>query len=470
MIIWRLPLVALMCLSITVTGCMQGGKGQGSGRILSQSTASDMAGPPEKTKLRFWSTGRHDANYIKEVIHRYNEENSDLIEVEMTVMADDFAQSLDLSFASEQSPDIFTPIDLAEMSRKGYVEPLNPYLTPEIRNRFGKQAFIEGYNVFDPYIYSLPNSGSTLRLIYNAELFKRAGITSPPKSLDELVEAASRITEIGKADGIYGFALPYKNPASALGRSAVPIAEISGISGDGYDFSTGSYDFSGFIPIISAFRTMMENGSTLPGSESLDIDPLRAQFADGKIGMYLSYSSEPSIYKYQFPAKIQWGAALPPSIDGTYKGVINQGVGATRWLSISSQSKHKEEAWKFLRYMYSDEVLIGYQEAGLGILSVEAIAAKARKPDIDGITSFFPGEYDGIWPASPQGFKPKGKEWEDEFVKFIMIGGDLDSLVEDLNARYNAALDQERAAGRVDMKAIPSFDPLHPQDVSWLSD
>ena len=108
--------------------------------------------------------------------------------------------------------------------------------------------------------------------------------------------------------------------------------------------------------------------------------------------------------------------------------------------------------------MYSDEVLIGYQEAGLGILSVEAIAAKARKPEIDGITSFFPGEYDGIWPASPQGFKPKGKEWEDEFVKYIMIGGDLDSLIEDLNARYNA-LDQERAAGRVDMKAIPSFDP-----------
>lgn len=51
-----------------------------------------------------------------------------------------------------------------------------------------------------------------------------------------------------------------------------------------------------------------------------------------------------------------------------------------------------------------------------------------------------------------------------------MIGGDLDRLVEDLNARYNAALDQERAAGRVNTQAIPSFDPLHPQDVSWQSD
>ncbi|WP_162939143.1 ABC transporter substrate-binding protein [Paenibacillus lautus] len=470
MITWRLPLVVLTCLSMAVTGCMQSSSGQGTVGIFSHSAASKMAGTGAKTKLKFWSTGRHDANYIKEVIHRYNQENPDNIEVEMTVMADDFAQSLDLSFASEQSPDIFTPIDLAEMTRKGYVEPLNEYITPVIRSRFGKQAFIEGYNVFDQWIYSLPNSGSTLRLIYNVELFARAGITSPPKSLDELVEAAWRITEIGKAEGVYGFALPYKIPASALGRSAVPIAEISGISGDGYDFSTGSYDFSGLKPIIGAFRAMMENGSTLPGAESLDIDPLRAQFAEGKIGMYLSYSSEPSIYKFQFPAKIKWGAALPPSIDGTYKGVINQGVGATRWLSISSQSQHKEEAWKFLSYMYSDEVLIGYQEAGLGILSVESIAKKANKPDIEGIAGFIPGDYDGIWPASPQGFKPKGREWEDEFVKYIMNGGDLDRLVEDLNARYNAALDQERAAGRVNMQAIPEFDPRHPQDRLMASD
>lgn len=38
----------------------------------------------------------------------------------------------------------------------------------------------------------------------------------------------------------------------------------------------------------------------LPGVESLDIDPLRAQFAEGKIGMYMSYSSEPGVYKNQF--------------------------------------------------------------------------------------------------------------------------------------------------------------------------
>lgn len=458
---WKWPLMVVLCLGLSLTGCMSGGGGN-SGK-LDPVNIVEITPNSEKTKIRFWSSGRHDANYINDVIKRYNATNTDNIEVEMTVMADDFTQSLDLSFASEQSPDVYTPIDLADMIKKGYVSPLNDYMTPEYKARFNEHDFVEGYNMFNGLIYSLPSSGSTLRLIYNEELFERAGIKSAPTSLPELVEAARKITEIGATEGIYGFALPYKIPSSALGRSVVPIAEISGIGGRGYDYSTGSYDFSKLKPIIQAFRKMMEDGSTLPGSESLDIDPLRAQFADGKIGMYLSYSSEPSIYKFQFPAKIRWNATLPPSINGTNKGVINQGIGATRWLSISSKSQHKEVAWKFLSYMYSDEVLVGYQEAGLGILSVDSIASKAKKPQLEGMEPFLPGRYDGIWPAVPQNIKPKEKAWENEFVKYIMVGGDLDQLVEDLNARYNEALEQERAEGKVKIKAISDFNPLEPQ-------
>lgn len=81
MITWRLPLIVLTCLSMAVTGCMQRSSGQGTDGIFSHSAASKMAVTGAKTKLKFWSTGRHDANYIKEVIHRYNQENPDNIEV-----------------------------------------------------------------------------------------------------------------------------------------------------------------------------------------------------------------------------------------------------------------------------------------------------------------------------------------------------------------------------------------------------
>jgi len=423
-------------------------------------TAKASDKPAEKTKIIYWTAGRHDADYVKSAIDKFNASNPDNIEVEMTIMAENFAQSLDLAFASNQAPDVFSATDVIDHSKKGYLEPLNNYLTPEIKTQFGDRAFIEGYNMVDGNIYSLPNSGSTLRLVYNAEAFEKAGIASPPKSLAEMVDAAKKITEVGKKDGLYGFALPYKNPASALGRSAVPIAELSGVPGQGYDFKTGKFDFAGYKPVIDAFKEMKDNGSTLPGSESLDIDPLRAQFAEGKIGMYLSYSSEPGVYKNQFPIKIKWDAALPPTIDGTYKGIVNQGVGASRWLALSSKSANKEAAWKFMSYMYSEEVLIGYQENGLGILSVPSVAQKANKPDIAGIENFLPGEYDGMWPAAPQGFSPEGKTWQEEFMKYILVGGDFDSIAQDLNTRYNAALDKEKAAGTIKAEPMPDFDPI----------
>ncbi|MDR6882419.1 extracellular solute-binding protein [Bacillus sp. 3255] len=418
-----------------------------------------VSSPVAKTKLTYWTAGRHDADYIKSKIDNFNSTNKDNIEVEMTVMAENFAQSLDLSFASGQSPDVFSLGDLVDFYNKGYVEPLDAFLNPEYKSRFGN-GFVDGANVINGKIYTLPATGSTIRLIYNVDLLQKAGIQSPPKTLNELVDAAKKITNIGKKDGVYGFALPYKNASSALSRSAAAIAEVTGTLAQGYNFRTGKYDFTGYKPIIEAFKTMKANGSTLPGSESLDIDPLRAQFAEGKIGMYLSYSVEPGVYKNQFPAKAKWDAAPIPTIDGTYKGVFNLGVGASRWLAMSSKSVKKEAAWKFLSYMYGDEVLTGYQEQGLGLSVVPSIAAKAGKPEIAGMQNFLPTQYDGIWPVPPQGLKPEGRTQYEEFVKYILEGGDLDKIISDLNTRYNAALEKEVAAGKMKATIIPDFDPI----------
>lgn len=454
-------LIAVLGLSMLIAGlaaCSSGANERDNGAGgNNQSQATET--PASKTKLQYWTGGRHDADYIKSMIDKFNETNTKNIEVEMTIMAENYAQSLDLAFVSEQAPDVMTLGDLVDLHNKGYVEPLDQFLTPEFKERFGENAFIEGANMLDGQIYTLPANGSTIRLIYNVDIFEKAGIAEPPKTLDEMVETAKKITEVGKKDGIYGFALNYKSPTSALDRSSAAIAEINGTHGTGFDFKTGQYDFTGYKPIIEAFKQMKDDGSTLPGSESLDIDPLRAQFAEGNIGMYLSYSVEPGVYKNQFPAKIKWDAALPPSIDGTYSGVNNLGTGASRWLAMSSQSKNKEAAWEFMSFLYSDEVLKGYQEQGLGLSTVPSVAAIAEKPDIEGIDNFLPGKYDGRWPIHPQGIKPEGKSYQEEFVKYILVGGDLDGIVKDLNERYNAALEKEKATGKKMPEAIPDFDP-----------
>ncbi|MBB3111511.1 multiple sugar transport system substrate-binding protein [Paenibacillus phyllosphaerae] len=412
----------------------------------------------KKVKLSYWTGDRHDQEYITEVIKSFNASNADNIEVELVVKTDDFNQAIDLAFASGQAPDLIRVKEntIQPWVKKGYLEPIDGFLTDELKAKF---PVIPDFNQIEGKIYSLPNYGSTLRLVYNKDLFAKAGVAAPPKTLDELVETAKKLTEAGKAEGAYGFALNFKSTQSAMFRSARVIAEANGDGGFGYDFKTARYDWSSYKPIIEAFKKMVDDGSTMPGMESLDIDPLRAQFAEGKIGMYISFSSEPGVYQNQFPAKIDWAAAPVPTTDGQVHGKTSFTGG--QWLAINAQSKNKEAAWKFMQYMYGDDILKTYQEKGFGLSMVPSITASAAKPSINGIEGFMPTENDGTWPLDPtSAIKVEGIMATDAFFKYMLSGGNLDEIVNDLNKRYNDALDQAIAAGEVTAEPDPAFDPM----------
>jgi multiple sugar transport system substrate-binding protein len=420
------------------------------------SAASTPVNNGKKTKIVYWTGDRHDMDYIKEVVQSFNDTNSDNIEVEMVVKTDDFDQAIDLAFASGQAPDVIRTKEntLNIYVTKGYLAPIDELLTDDMKSKF---PIIPDFNQVKGKIYSLPNYGSTIRLVYNKDLFAKAGITAPPTTLAELVYAAKEITKVGKAEGAYGFAQNFKSPDSSLGRSARVIAEASGFGGFGYNFKTARYDFSGYKEIINAFKQMVDDGSALPGMESLDIDPLRAQFAEGKIGMYMSFSSEPGVYKNQFPAKIDWAAAPVPTIDGTVKGATSFLGG--QWLAISSSTKNQEAAWKFIQYMYDDQVLKTYHEKGFGISMVPSISAIAQKPDINGIDGFLPVGNDGTWPLHPT-VTVEGIKSNDAFFKYMLAGGNLDTIIEDMTTRYNAGLDKLIANGEFEGTPNPDFDPM----------
>ncbi|GIP33034.1 ABC transporter substrate-binding protein [Paenibacillus sp. J2TS4] len=444
---------SVVVMAVGLAACGSGG----GDKAAEQAPKGNTEG--QKVKLSYWTEDRHDLAYIQEVVKKFNETNQDNIEVEVKGMAENYNQSVDIAFVSNQAPDIIrtTPSNFIPFVKKGYLEPLDDYLNEDMKDKF-KSALVDKSNMMNGNIYSLPNYGYSSRLIYNADLFEKAGIKEPPKSLSEMVEVAKKLTEAGKETGAYGFAINFKGPDNSFEKGPRVIAEMSGIGGYGYDFKTGRYDFSGFTEIMKAFKQMKDDGSMLPGVEAMDIDPLRAQFAEGKIGMYLSISAEPGVFISQFPTKVNWSAALPPSIDGEARGIAGYWKTGP-WLSISSKTKHKEEAWKFLEYMYSDEVLQNYYEDGYGLSLLPSIIEKSKDPAIDGIEGFLPTKYDGIWPISPS-VGVEGMDFPNVFIKYTLSGGDLDQIIEDVNKRYNAALDKAKASGEVSTEATPDFDPI----------
>ncbi|WP_334071397.1 MULTISPECIES: sugar ABC transporter substrate-binding protein [Paenibacillus] len=453
---WGLAGLALL-MACSLAACSSGGD-----KAETDTAAADAEA--SKTKLTYWTIDRHDTDFIEQKVKEYEEKNPN-IDIEMKVMADNYAQSVEIAFASNQGPDIFR-VDTGNVPtwvKRGYMEPFDDYITPEMKENF-KNVLIEEKNMVGGKIYTLPNIGQFWRLIYNVDLFEKAGIDGPPTTIAEMVEDAKKITAAGKDSGAYGFAGNFKS-ASGFERIAYPIVSLSKNTGnEGFNFQTGQFDFTVYKEVLQALHQIRADGSMLPGSESLDIDPLRAQFAQGKIGMYFNHSVEPSVYKTQFPTDINWAVAMPPTIDGKQNGADQ--VIAGSYLAMSKNSEHKQEAWKFIEWMYSDDVQVAYQEGGYGVSVIPSVAAKAKAPDIAGIENFLPTAMDGIYPATPlvatEG-RVEGTKKVDVFNKFIFDGQDLDKVLSDLNTRYNAALEKAKAAGETTIGADSGFNAANLQ-------
>lgn len=412
----------------------------------------------EKVKIVWWTMSRHDMDFMNEKIAKFNEENPD-IEIEYNVQTENYQQNLELAFQSGEAPDIFFLVNNAKYYvDREMIEPLDPYIDDEIKTRFGKILKVDLENYVDGKIYSLANKGVTFRLVYNKELFEKSNLPGPPQTLDELVEYSEKITEMGKEEGVYGYAMNLKNPYSALYRSFDQIASLSGISA--YDYVEGQYDFEKVKPVLMSYKDMYANQSMFPGVESLDIDPLRSQFAEGKIGMYISGNWEVGVYANQFPTEIDWGAAPVPTVDGV-KGT-SEIEKAGRWMGISSQSEYKDEAWRVLEWFYSDEILSEYHENGLGFSVVPSIVEKSELPQIKGSSDFnLTDGLDGLWPLAPhkQGLVVEGMNMYDVYAAVIIGAMDIEEAINDLNFRYNDALKKAIESGKLNETIISDFDP-----------
>jgi multiple sugar transport system substrate-binding protein len=421
-------------------------------------------GANQKVKIKVWTINRSDADYMTPMINQFNKTHQD-IEIDYQIYSDNYLQVLELALATGDGPDVFMDGAGAfeALYPQGKLAPLDKFLTPANKKRFGKEGFIEGINVIKGKTYSLPAIGTTARLIYNRGIFKKVGIKAPPKSLAEMVRDAKLISNKLSGKGIYGFAQNLKTPSQGLSRSIDFILMRSGGVREGYNFKKGCYDFTGYKPILQAYREMFCSNAVFPGCESLDIDPLRTQFASGKIGMYISWThSEPGVYMNQFPTKEDWDVAQLPTIDGVVRGAQRINL-ACRWYLMNKATKHPQKAFEVLNFIYSDKLLSGYYTHGLGMVTVPSVLAKAQvPPTVKKWPALKFTKYDKVFPSLPIGVLPEGRDMYTVFAGLIFGQGDIDKEIQDLNTRYNAALEKAIKSGKTAPVKYANYFPLQP--------
>ena len=448
-----------VCLSVLAfTGCSNTPKTEGT--VAEEGNTAGKTNTA-KTKITLWTGQRADYVIREEKLAAYNEASEDT-EVEMQIYTEDYATTLELSFTSNQAPDIFQVVNNA----KYYVDremllPLDEFLTESEIARYGDLFGIDQVNMVDGKTYTLAERGITYRLIYNKDILAAAGISEPPKTMEQVYEYAKQITEWGKDQGIYGFAIHLKTPASVGERVIDQVGFRNGISA--YNYNEGKYDYSVMKEVLEPFKKMYEEGIMFPGVEGLEIDPLRTQFAAGKIGMYIYGSWEPAIYAEdgQFPAENSWGVSTIPGIGTeTPMGKTDIKNAGKSW-GISSTSKNPEKSWEYIKYMLSDEYMTEYHEEGYGIVVIPSVAEKAKAPDMAGMDGFaMSTDLDKIWPVRPDtaGLSVEGKNAYDTYASIILGAIDMEQGLSELTERYNAALDKAERDGVTERVIITDFD------------
>lgn len=425
----------------------------------------------EKTVINIWSKDRHDADYVQKKVDEYNENNTDNIEVNYQLYTDNYTQAVDMAVQSGEMPDILVFQD--QMFDKYIGEDqwadLYEFMDDDMKEMF-KDVIHEGYNEFDGKLYFIPTTGTTCRLFYNKEIFDRVGIENPPKTLEEMVEDAKLITAELAGEGIYGFAENMKSASSGLNRSMIVGLRRETGAPMGYDFEKGEYDFTTWADELKLWTELLSDECAFPGCESLDIDPLRTQFAAGKIGMYMSYShAEPGVYANQFPMDSdKWDCAPIPTAGGKELG--KQYFSGTSSYLLNAKSENLEKAYKVYHDIFTTEdYLVGYYEGGYGVSIIPAILEKAEPSDDFKNKEWLKinPETDALLPKPPHSAFTSGMivEGEDMFktCESIYYGGaDIESTLQDLTDRYNKAYQEAIENGTGYEIKIENYDPMNP--------
>ena len=186
----RLVAFALAMLMVaSLTGCGKGGKKSGNDKV----EATNGGKPVE---VAFWNSGMGD-EYFKKLVDAFNAKQSEWF-VYYTASADGSALTTSFELDDVDTVDLYFPSKHYSID---YMEPLDDVLnyTPEGESKTIKEKFHQGYLSYeeatDGHYYTLSWGGGPVGIVYNKDLFKEAGVSTLPRTTNELALVCDTLTE-----------------------------------------------------------------------------------------------------------------------------------------------------------------------------------------------------------------------------------------------------------------------------------
>ncbi|HEY0829348.1 MAG TPA: ABC transporter substrate-binding protein [Bacilli bacterium] len=297
----------------------------------------------EKVTLTFWNgfTGG-DRPAIEELVKRFNEKFPD-ITVTMDIQPWDTLLGKLPTSLSTGGPDIvgFNSAQIPRYAKGNLILPVDELYDGDLKGAF-PDGLINGLT-YNGKIYGAPANFATVMMYYNKDLFTAAGLdaNNPPKTWDEWKDAIIKTTKVDGNDKQYGLVL--------ADHATIPMWP-SLVWGNGGNFISddGKKGLMNDEKTVGAYKywadLVIANGITPTGLTGPEADKL---FEAGKAAMEMNGPWATTSYT---AAGLNYDVAPVPAGPGGPVTLADMIA-----LVVGKNTKHKEEALKFMEFWNSKE-------------------------------------------------------------------------------------------------------------------
>jgi multiple sugar transport system substrate-binding protein len=232
----------------------------------------------------------------------------------------------------------------------------------------------------DGKIYGVPHIVDGSAMIYNKDLFTKAGLNpaKPPRSYQQVVDDAKKITTLG--GGVYGFFFAGNCPG-CLAYTTMPSVWGSGGTVMNDKGTTSTLDTPQIKDMLGMYRQIWADKSAPQASRDETGATWGNAFESGKIGMAPLGSG--FVQALDKVPGLHYGVAPMPTKDGHGPSTF---VGGDV-IGIAASSKHVDAAWDFIKYTLSDKAQASVLGKSGAIPVRTDLAAVAKNPATKAIAS-----------------------------------------------------------------------------------
>ncbi|GBG07388.1 ABC transporter substrate-binding protein [Paenibacillus agaridevorans] len=341
-----------LAFTLTLAGCSGGQNGSSttepSKAPEKQSEATSK--PQENVTLTFWdeNPGPNRTPFYEELIKRFEDQNPHIKVEYVGIPASSNKQKYDVAIAANDTPDVagINMVWLSDFVAKGAVAELDPYFdawSEKDKISANMIDFDRGLSA-DGKLYYLPHTMFLDILWYRTDWVKDAGLNAPD-TWDDFFKNIEQLTDI--PNNRYGFSI--RGGGGSINQLTSMIYAYSGIgeyfTADGKATVNDPKVVEFLNKYVALYKKNTPVSDVTNGNKEMNanFDTSTTAMIQHNFGSYNDHVTNLGTDKF--------AGLIPPKSDNGKRVVVPVANG----LVLFKDSKHPEEAWKFLSFLMSAE-------------------------------------------------------------------------------------------------------------------